>query len=42
MRRCMWCVLLAAVLICAAAGQASAQERIRVYGVTPFVYNDYA
>jgi len=42
MRRYMWCLLLAAILICAAAGQASAQERIRVSGIVPFTYNNHA
>jgi hypothetical protein len=42
MKRCIWCLLLTAILVCAAATQASADERIRVSGITPFVYNDYA
>ena len=42
MRRCMLYAVLAAVLICVTVGQASAQQRIRSYGVTPFVYDNHA
>jgi len=42
MRKCVWCAVLAAVLICVTVGQASAQGRIRSYGVAPFVYDNRA
>jgi len=42
MRKCVWCAVLAAVLICVSVGQASAQGLIRSYGATPFVYDNRA